>query len=296
MQKHKRRVQHETEKRHTACKHQTQKTTHKPTRPMGNQCRLWTAICHASSKWCGYPGLCAHNPLTSPITQRSRRTYNCGVKQPPHCDCYVIKKMYGSAKSGVYNVSLADMTHIQAYCDMETAGGGWTVFQRRQDGSVDFYRTWKEYKTGFGDPAAEHWLGNDNLYQLTNRNNICELYIILESWNNITGYARYSRFAIDDESNAYRLHVGNFTGFNVGRDCFRYHDSMKFTTKDYDNDLMNFNCASGNDRGAWWYNACEICGLNGLYNETSSIRGIEWLGFPGGSINMKFTQMMVRCE
>ncbi|KAK3108811.1 hypothetical protein FSP39_016211 [Pinctada imbricata] len=51
---------------------------------MGNRCRLWTAICHASSKWCGYPGLRAHNPLTSPITQRSRRTYNCGVKQPPH--------------------------------------------------------------------------------------------------------------------------------------------------------------------------------------------------------------------
>ncbi|KAK3098583.1 hypothetical protein FSP39_020936 [Pinctada imbricata] len=51
---------------------------------MSNRCRLWTAICHASSKWCGYPGLRAHNPLTSPITQRSRRTYNCGVKQPPH--------------------------------------------------------------------------------------------------------------------------------------------------------------------------------------------------------------------
>ncbi|KAK3108731.1 hypothetical protein FSP39_014373 [Pinctada imbricata] len=51
---------------------------------MGNRCRLWTVICHASSKWCGYPGLRAHNPLTSPITQRSRRTYNCGVKQPPH--------------------------------------------------------------------------------------------------------------------------------------------------------------------------------------------------------------------
>ncbi|KAK3084759.1 hypothetical protein FSP39_018399 [Pinctada imbricata] len=51
---------------------------------MGNRCRLWTAICHASSKWCGYPGLRAHNPFTSPIIQRSRRTYNCGVKQAPH--------------------------------------------------------------------------------------------------------------------------------------------------------------------------------------------------------------------
>ncbi|KAK3097565.1 hypothetical protein FSP39_010886 [Pinctada imbricata] len=63
---------------------------------MGNRCRLRTAICHASSKWCGYPGLRAHNPLTSPITQRSRRTYNCGVKQPPHYDLKHKLDMYVS--------------------------------------------------------------------------------------------------------------------------------------------------------------------------------------------------------
>ena len=32
------------------------------------------------------------------------------------------------------------------------------VFQRRMDGSENFYRSWAEYASGFGDIHGEHWL------------------------------------------------------------------------------------------------------------------------------------------
>ena len=57
---------------------------------------------------------------------------------------------------GIYKVNGFSLS--QVYCDQKTSGGGWTVFQKRQDGSVDFYRGWTDYKNGFGDlKASSGW-------------------------------------------------------------------------------------------------------------------------------------------
>ncbi|XP_035664242.1 ficolin-1-A-like [Branchiostoma floridae] len=82
---------------------------------------------------------------------------------------------------------------------METAGGGWTVIQRRQDGSVPFNRTWEEYKLGFGNTSGEYWLGNDNIHLLTSQENFT-LRVDLMDWGGQTAYAEYSLFRIQRNS------------------------------------------------------------------------------------------------
>jgi len=37
------------------------------------------------------------------------------------------------------------------------------VFQRRKDGSEDFYRNWTDHKNGFGDINVEFWLGQQDI-------------------------------------------------------------------------------------------------------------------------------------
>eukprot|EP00064_Thunnus_orientalis_P022738 superscaffoldBa00007942_g22954 len=92
---------------------------------------------------------------------------------------------------------------------MDSDGGRWTVFQRRMDGSVNFYRSWDQYKKGFGSAAGEYWLGLENLFYLTQ--NKSELLVDMEDFSGNKVFARYSSFSIESESNGYKLHVSGFT-------------------------------------------------------------------------------------
>ncbi|XP_028395739.1 deleted in malignant brain tumors 1 protein-like [Dendronephthya gigantea] len=64
----------------------------------------------------------------------------------------------GRRSDGIYTINPDGNGSFYVWCDMTTNGGGWTVFQRRQAASVDFYRGWSEYKTGFGSLSGNFWL------------------------------------------------------------------------------------------------------------------------------------------
>ena len=106
------------------------------------------------------------------------------------------------------------MELFDVFCDQITAGGGWTVFQRRLDGSVDFYRKWTEYKQGFGELSGEFWLGLDKIHRLTSQTNNT-LRVELEDFDGNTAYAEYDMFAVAGEAEKYRLSVGGYAGESV---------------------------------------------------------------------------------
>ena len=93
----------------------------------------------------------------------------------------------------------------------QTDGGGWTVFQRRQDSSVNFYRGWQDYKNGFGDLNGNFWLGLDEIHRLT-KSGQNVLRVDLMDWTNDTAYAKYGSFSVEPEFGNYKLNLSSFSG------------------------------------------------------------------------------------
>ena len=120
----------------------------------------------------------------------------------------------GERNDGVYTIKPDNISAFDVFCDQTTAGGGWTVFQKRQDGSVDFYLNWSDYKQGFGDLTSEFWLGNDKIHRLTSDDNN-KMHVDLEDFEGNTAYAEYDMFGVMNENNKYKLILGPYSGMRL---------------------------------------------------------------------------------
>ncbi|NXI42147.1 TENA protein, partial [Galbula dea] len=197
----------------------------------------------------------------------------------------------GETTSGLYTVYLnGDKAQpLQVFCDMSEDGGGWIVFLRRQNGKEDFYRNWKTYVAGFGDPKDEFWIGLENLHKITSQGQY-ELRVDLQDRGE-AAYAVYDRFSVGDAKSRYRLRVDGYSG--TAGDSMTYHNGRSFSTFDKDNDSAITNCALSY-KGAFWYKNCHRVNLMGRYGDNNHSQGVNWFHWKGHEYSIQFAEMKLR--
>ena len=173
---------------------------------------------------------------------------------------------------------------------METDGGGWTVFQRRQDGSQDFYLFWDDYERGFGNLTCEFWLGLSKIHRITASATHTGLRVDLADFSSNRVYAKYTDFTVGNAASNYTMTVSGYSG--TAADSLSQDSGQQFTTADRDNDIFVQNCAQGR-RGAWWYRACTFANLNGYYFPSTG-QTVSWWHWKLTWERLKFTEMKLR--
>jgi len=134
--------------------------------------------------------------------------------------------------------------------------------------SFDWNRNWAQYKNGFGSIDADFWLGLQKMHLLSSSQPYSLRVEVQDRSTNLWYSAEYWTFTIGDGlDDQYRLEVAGYSGdagdalqyqgdwIGNGKFGFYYHNGMKFTTYDQDNDHGVNNCATLKS-GAWWYNSC----------------------------------------
>uniref|UniRef100_A0A8C7RCX3 Tenascin Cb n=1 Tax=Oncorhynchus mykiss TaxID=8022 RepID=A0A8C7RCX3_ONCMY len=209
-------------------------------------------------------------------------------KHPRDCSQALLN---GDTASGVHTIYLGgdEGQPIQVYCDMDTDGGGWIVFVRRQSGKLEFFRNWRNYTAGFGDMNDEFWLGLSNLHKITVAGQY-ELRVDLRDKGDVA-YAQYDKFSVSDPRSRYKVHVGGYSG--TAGDSMTYHHGRPFSTYDHDNDIAVTNCALSY-KGAFWYKNCHRVNLMGRYGDDSHSKGVNWFHWKGHEHSIEFAEMKIR--
>ncbi|CAF1509837.1 unnamed protein product [Rotaria sp. Silwood1] len=180
---------------------------------------------------------------------------------------------------------------------------GWTVIQRRINGTIDFYRGWNDYKNGFGDLRTEFWLGNEKIHLLTNQGRYI-LRVDLQPWDSPIRIAEYGQFALDNESQYYKLQISQFrSNISTAGDSLTSSwdnaNGIPFSTYDHDFDNLFYDNCALTYHGAWWFTNCFQSHLNGAYIrsplalQNTARNGLHWNTYALYH-SMKQTTMRIR--
>ncbi|KAM6218439.1 angiopoietin-related protein 4 [Rhynchocyon petersi] len=212
-------------------------------------------------------------------------------------DCQELFKE-GERQSGLFQIQPQGSPPFVVNCEM-TSDGGWTVIQRRQDGSVDFNQSWDAYKAGFGDPKGEFWLGLEKVHYITGDQG-GRLVVQLQDWE---GNAESLQFPIHlgGEDTAYSLQLTAPVASKLGATAITSNGlSLPFSTWDQDHDLRgDKNCAKTLS-GGWWFGTCSHSNLNGQYfhsiprQREQRKKGIFWKTWRGRYYPLQATTILIQ--
>ena len=250
-------------------------------------------------------GICSFFDVYAyPSTDQSMAlTVKTGAKlysKIPLKDCAHLYKA-GYTVSGEYeilNPSNPSMK-LKARCSMALEGGGWTEFQRRKDGSVEFKnRTWLEYKEGFGNPKTEYWLGNEAVHRLTTSEEY-NYMVFVKAFDGVTARRELLGFKLGNEESGYKF---QFQGVAPGYDNQPvYADNKGWSNLNgasfsaYDRGVIK-SCAV--NFGGWWHRGCHAYAMNGAYSIDGTpvvhADGIMWSNFRGLGESLKESKLLIR--
>lgn len=162
-----------------------------------------------------FPG----DPSRAVCTERGKWTLNAKIQCKVPQDCTELYDKYNVRESGPHYISPDNRTVVRAFCKMTTEGG-WTVVQNRKNASVNFTRSWTEYKAGFGEVTGNYWIGNDALHYLTSCNNT--LRIQLSEIRGSIKSAEYSNFRVSNESAKFMMTYDSFITSNNNAGTYIY--------------------------------------------------------------------------
>ncbi|XP_034260439.1 angiopoietin-related protein 4 [Pantherophis guttatus] len=201
----------------------------------------------------------------------------------------------GQQNSGVFEIQPPGATAFKVFCDMED--GGWTVIQRRSDGSVDFDRLWDAYKDGFGNLTGDFWLGLEKMHRMVKEERY-QLLVELRDWEGNAQRAHFL-FRLGGEETAYTLSLlGPIRG--ELESAMGDFPQLPFSTRDRDHDLKgDTNCAK-HLSGGWWFSYCGHVNLNGKYFRSiprqrhERKQGIFWKTWRGRYYPLRSAAMKIR--
>ena len=130
--------------------------------------------------------------------------------------------------------------------------------EKQENSQLSFNKNWREYGEGFGDLNKDFWAGLELMHTLTQRGQ-WEMRVDYQKDDKSWSYLRYNNFSVGSASEKYPLTVGGFTG--VGADILGWHNMLKFSTRDNDNDPYGGNCAATYKSG-WWFKKCRFININ----------------------------------